>query len=147
MEIFTRFNRKQIQDRQVDTLIGISKGLIADGKVDQSEAEFLLTWLAQSSLASDNPIIINLLEKLQVMLEDGVLDSDESAELFTLLHSITGDSSEFGELSKTTSLPINKPVPDAKEVNRNWRRFMKIYLLYMEKHYIIFIIIKIYIFF
>jgi NAD-dependent DNA ligase len=112
MEIFTRFNRKQIQDRQVDTLIGISKGLIADGKVDQSEAEFLLTWLAQSSLASDNPIIINLLEKLQVMLEDGVLDSDESAELFTLLHSITGDSSEFGELSKTTSLPINKPVPD-----------------------------------
>ena len=39
MNIFTRFNRKSIDDRQIDTLIGISKGLAADGKVDQVEAD------------------------------------------------------------------------------------------------------------
>jgi hypothetical protein len=48
MELFTKFNRKNIDDRQIDTLIGIGKGLIADGKIDQVEAEFLLTWLVQS---------------------------------------------------------------------------------------------------
>ena len=43
MDLFTRFNRKNIDDRQIDTLIGISKALIADGKVNQAEAEFLMT--------------------------------------------------------------------------------------------------------
>ncbi len=45
MDIFTQFNRKAIQDRQVDTLIGISKGLIADNTINTMEAEFLMNWL------------------------------------------------------------------------------------------------------
>ena len=76
MEIFTRFNRKNIQDRQVDTLIGLSKGITSDGKVDQAEAEFLQSWLVQNC-QSDNPIIINLLSKVSEMLEDGVLNQEE----------------------------------------------------------------------
>jgi len=111
MEIFTRFNRKDIQDRQVDTLIGLSKGLAADGKVDQAEAEFLLGWLIQNRQASDNPIIVNLLGKVSLMLEDGVLDKEESTELLEILHMISGDDSEIGELAKTTSLPVNVPLP------------------------------------
>jgi NAD-dependent DNA ligase len=114
MDLFTKFNRKSIDDRQIDTLIGISKGLIADGKVDHTESEFLLSWLIQSRQASDNPIIINLLDKVDAMLEDGVLDSEESSELLTLLHKITGNPSEIGELAKTTSLPINDPMPPIK---------------------------------
>lgn len=111
MDIFTRFNRKNIDDRQVDTLIGLSKGLIADGKIVQAEAEFLQTWLIQSRLASDNPIIINLLDKVSSMLEDNCLDEDEAEELLNILHKISGESSEVGELAKTTNLPINEPVP------------------------------------
>ena len=111
MDLFRKFNRKSIDDRQIDTLIGLSKGLLADGKVDQSEAEFLKTWLIQSRLTTTNPIIINLLGKVDAMLSDGVLDSDESAELLTLLHKITGESSEMDELAKTTSLPIDEPAP------------------------------------
>lgn len=45
------------------------------------------------------------------MLEDGVLDPDESAELLSLLHKINGEPSELGELAKTTSLPIDHPLP------------------------------------
>lgn len=111
MDIFTRFNRKRIDDRQIDTLIGLGKGLLADGKVDQSEAEFLLTWLIQSRQATENPIIINLLSKVDAMLEDGVLDQEESAELLSLLRKITGEPSEIGELAKTTSLPTDNPPP------------------------------------
>ena len=111
MDLFTKFNRKSIDDRQIDTLIGISKGLVADGKVDQSEAEFLLSWLIQSRQNTDNPIIINLLSKVESMLDDGVLDSGESAELLCLLQKINGETSEIGELAKTTSLPIDRPLP------------------------------------
>lgn len=111
MDIFQRFNRKSIDDRQIDTLIGLSKGLLADGKVDQSEAEFLQTWLIQSRQTSDNPVIINLLSKVDSMLEDGVLDSEEVSELLSILQKLTGEPSEMGELAKTTSLPVDEPAP------------------------------------
>jgi len=111
MDIFTKFNRKNIQDRQIDTLIGLSKGLIADGVVDQAGAEFLMSWLVQSRQASDNPIIMNLLDKVSSILEDGILDTEESVELVNILRAISGESSELGELAKTTSLPIDNPLP------------------------------------
>lgn len=110
MDIFTRFNRKSIDDRKIDTLIGLSKGLIADGKVDQSEAEFLMNWLAQSGQVCDHPIILNLLEKVGLMLDDGILDNEESMELLNILQKITGEPSELGELTKPTSLPIDHPI-------------------------------------
>lgn len=112
MDIFTRFNRKSIDDRQIDTLIGISKGIIADGKVDQSKAEFLMSWLVQSRQASDNPVVANLLAKVGAMLQDQVLDSEESSELLGILRGIAGDPSEIGELAKSASLPINNPAPN-----------------------------------
>lgn len=112
MDMFVRFNRKNIDDRQIDTLIGLCKGITADGNVNQAEAEFLLSWLIQSRQASNNPIIINLLDKVSFMLNDGVLDDDEARELIQLLSLISGASSEMGELAKTSSLPVNNPVPD-----------------------------------
>ena len=112
MDMFTRFNRKSIDDRQIDTLIGVSKGLLADGKVNQAESEFLLNWLNQCRLSTENPIIVNLLNKVDSMLEDGVLDSDESEELYSLLQKITGEPSEIGEVAKTTSLPVDSPAPE-----------------------------------
>jgi len=112
MDIFQKFNRKSIDDRKIDTLIGLSKGLTADGKVDQSEAEFLQSWLIQSRLTTENPVILNLLSRVDTMLEDGVLDQEESAELMSILHKISGDSSAVGELAKTSSLPLDHPPPN-----------------------------------
>ena len=111
MDIYTRFNRKSIQDRQIDTLIGLCKGITADNIVNQAEAEFLQTWLAQSMQASDNPLIGNLLQKVSAMLEDGILDQEESTELLHTLRKITGDSSANGEIVKTTTLPLDEPMP------------------------------------
>lgn len=112
MDIFTRFNRKSIDDRQIDTLIGISKGLLADGVVDQAEAAFLQTWLVQSRNATENPLILNLLQRVDAMLEDGVLDADESTELMGILRKLSGEPSELGEIAKTSALPVDDPLPE-----------------------------------
>jgi NAD-dependent DNA ligase len=120
MDIFTKFNRKSIDDRQIDTLIGLSKGLVADGKVNQAEAEFLQTWLIQSRQTTDNPVIINLLGRVDAMLEDGVVDPNESSELLSLLHRISGELSEIGELAKTTSLPVDTPAPSITFAGRQF---------------------------
>lgn len=34
----------EVRDRNIDELIGISRGLIADDSVNQKEAEFLYEW-------------------------------------------------------------------------------------------------------
>lgn len=119
MDLFSKFNRKNIQDRQIDTLIGLSKGLTADGKVNQAEAEFLQAWLIQNS-HSDNPIVVNLLERISVMLEDGILDEEESLELLSLLHQISGEETEIGEVSKTSTLPICSPPPKVEFINKTF---------------------------
>ncbi len=111
-DIFLRYNRKSIDDRQVDGLIGICKGLAADGRVNQAEAEFLQSWLMQSAHTTDNPIIHNLLDRVSDMLDDDVLDKDESAELLSTLRHLSGEPSELGEVAKTSKLPIDLPEPD-----------------------------------
>ncbi len=119
MDIFTRYNRRNIIDRQIDTLIGLSKGLIADGKINQLEAEFLQNWLLQNS-GSDSPVILNLLDKVVGFLEDGILDDDESKELFAILSALTGDCSEAGEVSKTSTLPVCSPAPNIEFSGKNF---------------------------
>jgi NAD-dependent DNA ligase len=120
MDTFTRFNRKSLQDRQIDTLIGLSKGLAADKKIDQAEAEFLLSWLIQNRQTTDNPVIANLLDKVSAMLSDDLLDEEESSELLATLDKICGEHSEIGELAKTSSLPIDDPMPSIAFPNKQF---------------------------
>lgn len=111
MDIFTKFNRKSIDDRQIDTLIGLSKGLLADGKIDPAEAECLRTWLAQNRNNSNHPVIVHLFNRVSEMLRDNELDAEESSELLRTLQQIAGEPSEFGEVAKRSTLPICKPAP------------------------------------
>lgn len=119
MDIFTKYNRKNIQDRQIDTLIGLSKGITVDDKVDQVEAEYLLAWLAQNS-QSRNPVILNLLTKVSDMLEDGFLDEEESTELLGILHRLSGEKTEFDEVAKPSTLPVCIPPPKIIFDNRSF---------------------------
>lgn len=38
------FRSQAVAERKVDELIGIVKGVIADGEISQLEAEFVLKW-------------------------------------------------------------------------------------------------------
>ena len=106
-----RFNQKSVVDRNIDELIGFARGILADGKVDQNEAESLQKWLVAIS-GSEHPILHNLLIRVNQMLEDGVLDDEESAELFETLNELTGSNFEKGEILKSTTLPLDKPEPE-----------------------------------
>lgn len=112
MDIFVRFNRKAIDDRHIDTLIGLSKGLLADGRIDPSEAQALHQWLTQARASSRHPVILNLLSRVDEMLADGMLDQDESSELLATLRQVAGEPSEFGEVAKSASLPLCRPKPE-----------------------------------
>ena len=107
-------NYRRRLDRGVDELIGLCKGMAADGRIVQAEADFLLRWLrANSELANQYPVDI-LYARVKAMLRDGVLDAQEQKELFSLLRELCGNDAacDIGQGNPATSLPLNKPMPD-----------------------------------
>jgi len=105
------FGRARIDDRLANELVGIARGVLADGKISQAEAEYLEKWLIANKGVTSNPVIATLLARVEIMLKDGILDASESAELFDALNSFVGGDFEAGELLKSTTLPLDDPPP------------------------------------
>jgi len=114
------FGRARLDDRQINELIGLAHGLIADGTVNQAEAEYLQKWLVANLDISANPISGNLLTRVNQMLADKVLDAEESRELFETLMKFSGGDFELGEVLKSTSLPLDEPPPPMDCARRNF---------------------------
>jgi NAD-dependent DNA ligase len=108
---YVAVGKDRIETRQVNELIGISKGLIADGTINQSEAEFLHSWLATNSDVTNNPVITNLLSRVDTMLADGELDKDEAADLLSTLKGLAGGDFALGEPNKSITTPFDDPAP------------------------------------
>lgn len=110
-ELYNQLGSDRISSRQIDELIGLSRGLVADGSVNQAEAEFLQKWLAANVGISGQPVIGDLYRLVSGFLRDGVLDDDERASLFETLTAFTNGNFELGEPLKPTSLPLCRPAP------------------------------------
>jgi NAD-dependent DNA ligase len=109
---YNRVSSDRLSSRQIDELIGVSRGLCADGHLNQAEAEFRQKWLAANQHISDQPVIRTLFTRVNEMLSDGVLDAQESVELLDTLESLGGKDFELGETLKASSLPLCQPQPD-----------------------------------
>ncbi|NWO05786.1 MAG: hypothetical protein HLX50_08865 [Alteromonadaceae bacterium] len=102
----------RVADRQVDEVIGLCKGVLADGQVTQGEAEFLLNWLESNQQSADKWPARVIYPRIRAMLADGVLDDDEEQELLTLLMGITGSPKVNATgASASTTLPFDDPAP------------------------------------
>lgn len=106
-----RFRAAYNVDRSIDELIGICKGITADGVVIQPEAEFIAQWLKANSHVQTWPANI-IRARLAEYFEDGVLDSDERLELFDLMRQITGQYCDTPVMNYATALPFDQPLPD-----------------------------------
>jgi hypothetical protein len=66
----------EVQDRLIDELIGICRGVIADDNVDEREAIFLGQWIENHrDIANRWPVNV-LYARITEMLKDGVLSKD-----------------------------------------------------------------------
>lgn len=106
------FRSEAVIDRQIDELIGIAKGVIADGHVCKPEAEFLVRWMETNRQASRLWPATVLYPRLTAILADGMIDEMEESELLQLLvHTVGGNAPARGEASMSTELPYTKPPP------------------------------------
>jgi NAD-dependent DNA ligase len=116
-DIHAAFSQTRLDDRVVDELIGLSRGLLADGRIAKEEVEFLQQWLARNRAVVNNPVIAMLLRRIDEILRDGEVDAEESAELFDTLQALTGTHT-LGEITKSTTLPLDQPPPQIAFENK-----------------------------
>lgn len=106
------WHRKRISDRLTDELIGMCRGILLDGAVDQGEARGLLKWLEGNKAALDqwpgNAIYARLIDALS----DDKLDGSEEKTLLTLLLQATGNQHANDPLQHVPAeLPWDEPAP------------------------------------
>lgn len=126
-DLVWRFRRSvRVSERSVDELIGVCRGVLADGSIVQAEAEFLLGWMKANRAECMEWPVNMLYGRVSEMLQDSVLDSDERKELFDLLSKITGGVlpkaiSETGlVVSGSIALPLDDPAPSVKFENHSF---------------------------
>ena len=119
-KFYNRVGGERISARQIDELIGLARGIAADGIVNQTEVEFLQKWLAANLAISDEPIIRTLYDRINVVLADEIVDADEGTDLLDTLNSFSNRDFELGEVLKPTTLPLCKPAPSLAFVGRSY---------------------------
>lgn len=99
--------------RSVDELIGLCRGILADGEVNQSEAAFLLDWLDRHKEFAETFPFSTLYPRVRDALHDGVLDLDEQRDLLEALSATVGGeaTAPSGSNSLSTELPFDNPCP------------------------------------
>lgn len=107
------FNRGVVLGRNLDELIGICKGITADGIVVKEEAEFLARWLeGNQSVIEEWPANV-LAARIASIFSDNIITPEEKRELFNLLHDLTGGSAVSKQIDNlSTELPFNDPLPE-----------------------------------
>jgi NAD-dependent DNA ligase len=114
------FGGARIGERNAAELIGLARGLLADGKLVQEEIEYLQKWLAISGDAVQSALSKALLDRVNDILADGVADEEERADLFDILSRLSGGDFELGELLKSTTLPVDRPEPSLVFTGMNY---------------------------
>jgi hypothetical protein len=103
---------ERVNDRLVAELLGVCKGIICDGLVNDSEAIALRQWIASHPDVAMGFPGKQLYERLAAMFEDGEVDVDERIELEDLLRELSGeDDTQHGDLNRAMSYCFDHPTP------------------------------------
>jgi hypothetical protein len=107
-----RFNRARRAERDLSELLGLAKGLLADGIVTEPEADLVREWVAGHPDAVEQWPVNVLHARLQRMYEDGHVDELERRDLAELLSALVGGRAGIivGE-DAATELPVDLPPP------------------------------------
>jgi len=107
------FNAACLSDRAIDELVGVCRGVAADGVITLDEARLVLKWAEENRDAAGSWPADILYARIREMLVDHALDDQEQSELLSLLREITGGDVPLKQrvASYSSQLPLTKPAP------------------------------------
>ena len=108
-----RYRAHAVNERQIDEMIGIIKGIMCDDEASVSEIEFLKNWLEANKLTAHQWPASIIYARISDALADGTIDENERREITQLLSETIGHSAEPPPEahSNSTSLPLCNPKP------------------------------------
>ncbi len=110
----TGFCWRSRADRGMNELIGICRGILADGVLVQEEAEFVLNWLRRSEPVRTSGCGQEIYRILMRALADGTMDSADEEQIIRAVHALIGGTpTKKGEPAESYSaqLPLDTPEP------------------------------------
>jgi hypothetical protein len=106
------FNRARRAERDLCELMGLARGLIADGNVTETEALLLRDWVGRHPDAVEHWAVRTIHHRLMEHFADGVIDDAERADLRLLLDQlVSGELSATCNADAATTLPLDQPPP------------------------------------
>ena len=110
------------EERQVDELIVLVKGVLADGALCTGEVEFLCRWLEANREVADYWPANVIYPRIAAALADNHVDAEEERELMGLLLSLVGGNTAplNGARSDASTLPLCQPTPTVEFVERRF---------------------------
>lgn len=114
--------RQRLMTRDIQALLGICAGLLADGQLNDVEIAYLRTWLSDNQVAMTSWPGSIIWARLDEILADGVVDEGERAQLVEVLRSIT--NTDFVESGSTAAeAPVSLPVDSSALIVHAGRSF------------------------
>ena len=105
------FNATSVKRRDVNELIGICKGIVADKVVCDDEIHFLIDWLeSNQAIISSWPGNV-LYARIYEFLRDGIITPNEREDLLELLRQFSGYIPGRADLRASSSIPFDNPPP------------------------------------
>ena len=86
-----RLSKARFNSIDIPELIGLCRGVLADGTINLTEAKFILQWLNDRSNVLETWPADELHKLLCAALADGKLSEEETVELGELLEEVIGD--------------------------------------------------------
>lgn len=97
--------------REISEMLGICRGIIADGVVAVEEVKLLEKWLQAHPLAASAFPGSAIAARLFRVYRDGVVTDEERSDLLALLQDATGQK-DLESVTAPTSLPLDVPPPE-----------------------------------
>ena len=108
------YRSEALVDRQIDELIGIIKGVTADGMVTQAEVEYLLCWMDANRKAAHQWPAKVIYPRLVDAIHGGTMSIEKESEVLELLMRAVGGNTATrdGHQSDSSKLPyVGMDVP------------------------------------
>lgn len=116
-----RWNARRRLDRDLHELLGLVRGVIADGHVSDSEATALARWLDLNAEAAALWPASVVGERLRRIFQDGCIDEEERADLKLMLERTVGEeASPLPTMNRATRLPLDDPPPKLAFAGRQY---------------------------